>query len=48
MEAVRSVYKILVREPEGERDIPRHRWEDNIKVWLRMGSTALVNTVICL
>jgi hypothetical protein len=48
MEAVRSSYQILVRKPKRERDIPRHRWEDNIKIWLRIGSTALVNIVICL
>jgi len=29
-----SVYRILVRKPEGKRPLgrPRHRWKDNIKV----------------
>ena len=33
----RSVYRILVRKPEGKRPlgIPRHRWEDNIKMDLQ-------------
>jgi hypothetical protein len=31
------VYKILVRKPEGKRPLgrPRHRWEDNIKMYLK-------------
>jgi hypothetical protein len=31
------MYKILVRQPEGKRPlgIPRHRWEDNIRMDLR-------------
>ena len=30
----RSVYRVVVREPEGKRPLgrPRHRWEDNIKM----------------
>jgi hypothetical protein len=33
----RSVYRILVRKPEGKRSLgrPRHRWEDNIKMDLQ-------------
>ena len=30
----RSVYRVLVRKPEGKRPLgkPRRRWEDNIKI----------------
>jgi hypothetical protein len=30
----RSVYRVLVGRPEGERPLgrPRHKWEDNIKM----------------
>jgi hypothetical protein len=37
MEEVRGAYKILVGKPEGRRPLgrPRHRWEDNIKMYLR-------------
>jgi hypothetical protein len=33
----RSVYRVLVRKPEGKRPLgrPRRRWEDNIKLGLR-------------
>jgi hypothetical protein len=33
----RSVYRVLVRKPEGKRPLgrPRRRWEDNIKVDLQ-------------
>jgi hypothetical protein len=33
----RKVYKVLVRKPEGKRPlgIPRHRWEDGIRMDLR-------------
>jgi hypothetical protein len=33
----RSVYRVLVRRPEGKRPLgrPRHMWEDNIKLGLR-------------
>jgi hypothetical protein len=33
----RGVYRVLVGRPEGKRPlgIPRHRWEDNIKMDLR-------------
>jgi len=33
----RGVYRILVGKPEGKRPvgIPRHRWEDNIKMDLQ-------------
>jgi hypothetical protein len=32
----RSVYRVLVGRPEGKRPLgrPRHRWEDNIKMYL--------------
>jgi hypothetical protein len=37
MEEGRGVYRVLVGRPEGKRPhgIPRHRWEDNIKLDLR-------------
>jgi len=33
----RGVYRVLMRKPEGKRPlgIPRHRWEDNIKMDLQ-------------
>jgi hypothetical protein len=33
----RGTYKALVRKPEGRRPLerPRHRWENNIKMYLR-------------
>jgi hypothetical protein len=33
----RNAYKILVGKPEGKRPLggPRHRWEDNIRIYLR-------------
>ena len=33
----RSVYRLLVGEPEGKRPLvrPSHRWEDNIKLDLQ-------------
>jgi len=33
----RGVYRVLVGNPEGERQLgrPRHRWEDNIKMDLQ-------------
>jgi hypothetical protein len=42
--AKRNVYRILVGKPEGKRPLgrPRRRWEDNIKIDLRVigwGST---------
>jgi hypothetical protein len=32
-----STYRIFIGEPEGKRllEIPRHRWEDNIKMNLK-------------
>jgi hypothetical protein len=32
-----SVYSVLVGRPEGKRPLgrPRHRWEDNINIYLR-------------
>jgi hypothetical protein len=37
MGEVRGAYNILVGKPEGRRPLgrPRHRWEDNIKMYLR-------------
>jgi hypothetical protein len=31
------VYRVLVGRPEGNRPLgrPRHRWEDNIKLYIR-------------
>jgi hypothetical protein len=31
------VYRVLVGKPEGKRPLgrPRHRWEDNIKMYLQ-------------
>jgi len=51
MEDRRGVYRVLVGKPEGKRplEIPRRRWEDNIKTdvglwtgssWLRIGKVA--------
>ena len=33
----RNVYRALVGKPEGKRPLgrPRHRWEDNIKMYLK-------------
>jgi hypothetical protein len=33
----RGAYRALVGKPEGRRQLgrPRHRWEDNIKMYLR-------------
>jgi hypothetical protein len=33
----RVVYRVLVGKPEGKRPLrrPRHRWEDNIKMYLQ-------------
>jgi hypothetical protein len=35
--AERNAYRTLVRKPEGKRPLgrPRHRWMDNIKIYLR-------------
>jgi hypothetical protein len=37
MREERSVYRVLVRKPEGKIPLerPRHRWEDNIKMNLQ-------------
>jgi hypothetical protein len=34
---MKSAYKILVRKPEGETSFGRsgHRWEDNIKTYVK-------------
>jgi hypothetical protein len=33
----RNAYRTLVRKPKGKRPLgkPRHRWMDNIKIYLR-------------
>jgi hypothetical protein len=33
----RGIYRVLVGRPEGKRLLgsPRHRWEDNIKLYIR-------------
>jgi len=33
----RGTYRVLVGKPEGKRPLgrPRHRWEDNIRMYLR-------------
>jgi hypothetical protein len=33
----RGVYSVLVGKPEGKRPLgrPRHRWEDNIRMYLQ-------------
>jgi hypothetical protein len=33
----RNTYRMLVGKPEGKRPLgrPMHRWEDNIKIYLR-------------
>jgi hypothetical protein len=38
MEEKRNAYRILMRKPEGKRPLgrPRHRWEDNIKMDVRV------------
>ena len=37
MEESRGIYRVLVGKPEGERPLerPKHRWEDNIKMYLQ-------------
>jgi hypothetical protein len=34
---MRDTYKTLVRKPENKRPLekPRHRWDDNIKMYLK-------------
>jgi hypothetical protein len=36
---VRNAYKILAAKPEGKGPLgrPRHRWKDNIKMYLKKG-----------
>jgi hypothetical protein len=56
MGEMRTAYRILVGKPEGKRPLgrPRHRWVDNIKIYLtEIGGNgldwidmALVNTVL--
>jgi hypothetical protein len=38
MEVRRHAYRVLVEKPEGRRPLgrPRYRWEDNIKMDLRV------------
>jgi hypothetical protein len=37
MEEMRNAYKIFIGKPEGKRPCgrPKHRWEDNIEMYLR-------------
>jgi hypothetical protein len=37
MEEMRNAYTVLVGKPEGMKPLrrPRHRWEDNVKMYLR-------------
>jgi hypothetical protein len=37
MREMRNAYKILVRKPEGKRQVirPKRRWKDNIRMALR-------------
>jgi hypothetical protein len=37
MVETRNAYRILVGKPEGKRPLgrPKHRWVDNIKIYLR-------------
>jgi hypothetical protein len=37
----RGVYRVLVGKPEGRRPLgrPRHRWEDNIKIFRKWGGS---------
>jgi hypothetical protein len=37
MGEMRNAYSILVGKPEGKRALrrPRHRWEDNMRMYLR-------------
>jgi hypothetical protein len=39
MEEERNVYRVLVGKPEGKRSLgrPRHRWEDGIRMDLKIG-----------
>jgi hypothetical protein len=38
MGEIRNAYKILVGKPEGKKSLarPRHRWEDNFKMDLKL------------
>jgi len=38
MGEMKNTYKILIREPEGRRPLRkcRHRWEDNIRIDVRV------------
>jgi hypothetical protein len=44
---MRNAYKILVCEPEGKRqfEIPRCRWEDNIKMRIREIGRDVMNRI---
>jgi hypothetical protein len=43
MGVVRNAYKIFVIKPEGKRPRggPKHRWDDNIRMDLRVGICGL-------
>jgi hypothetical protein len=43
MGEARTVYRVMVRKPEGKRPLGRRRlaWEDNIKVNLKFGGRGM-------
>jgi hypothetical protein len=43
----RSVYKLLMGKPEGKRPLgrPRHRWEDGIRMDLRVIGWGSINCI---
>jgi hypothetical protein len=48
MREIRNAYKILIRKYEGKRPLgrPRHRWEDIIKLSLRISVLGCVLTLV--
>jgi hypothetical protein len=44
----RGVYRVLVGKPEGKRPLgrPRHRWEDDIKIYLQEVGCRVVDWII--
>ena len=45
----RGVYRLLVGKPEGKRQLrrPRHRWKDNIKMYLQEAEWGLWTGSCC-
>ena len=43
-----GVYRVLVGKPEGNRSLgrPRHRWEDNIKMYLHEVGCGSVDWIV--